>query len=97
MAIRAYAAGAPMPEVELALSQRFKAGYDPETGLRVSAYMPTGWQAAIAAREKMGVAAHRPYQSAAEGQGQPFEFNRDILLMEPTPLIQSGDPRVPEQ
>ena len=55
-AIQAYARGAAMPEVEYALSQRFKVGYDPETGLRMSADLPTGWQAAISAREELGFA-----------------------------------------
>ncbi|MAH44522.1 hypothetical protein CMI37_01760 [Candidatus Pacearchaeota archaeon] len=89
MAIRAYAAGAPMPEVEYALSQRYQIRYDPETGLQNSPALPPGWRAAIAAREKLGIAAHRPYQSSEYmggeymgGEQEPQNPGRDIAPSE---------------
>jgi hypothetical protein len=82
MAIRAYAAGAPMPEVELALSQRYKINYDPETGLQNIAPLPAGWRAAIEAREQLGFAAYRPYQNSAYDLQEPQE-RRNVFTPPP--------------
>jgi hypothetical protein len=54
--INAYKAGAPMPDVELALSQVFKWTRDPETGEMTQSELPPGWEAAFRQREGLGFA-----------------------------------------
>jgi len=55
-AIRAYATGGAMPRFELAISQKFKDSYDPETGMKITAEMPAGLKSAIAIRAAQNLA-----------------------------------------
>ena len=55
-AIRSYATGGAMPKFELAISQKFKDSYDPETGMKITAEMPAGLKSAIAIRAAQGLA-----------------------------------------
>tara|TARA_R110002051_G_scaffold104549_2_gene177313 strand:+ start:1162 stop:3957 length:2796 start_codon:yes stop_codon:yes gene_type:complete len=55
-AIRSYATGGAMPRFELAISQKFKDSYDPETGMKITAEMPAGLKSAIAIRAAQGLA-----------------------------------------
>ena len=54
--IRAYGTGAPMADVELALSQVFKWTRDPETGLMTKTDLPPGWEGAFQQRAGFGLA-----------------------------------------
>jgi hypothetical protein len=55
-AIQAYGRGAAMPEVEYALSQRFKYTINPETGEITNSDLPPGWEAAFQQRHYLGYA-----------------------------------------
>jgi len=54
--IKAYASGAPMPNVEYALSQNFKYTLNPETGEITASDLPPGWEAAFQQRHNLGFA-----------------------------------------